>query len=111
MNVSGLGSVDLDALFLDRKIMVNVVGCSIWAELKGKKWGEGNPLHFSATGTLWCRMHGGAGALFSPVWNQSLHMLLKSHSRFLLIQAVLFHLSFLQMFFYHLRKREGFGGF
>lgn len=29
--------MDLDALFLDRKIMVNVVGCSIWAELKRKK--------------------------------------------------------------------------
>lgn len=38
MNVSGLGSVDLDALVLDRKIIVNVIGCSIWAELKRKKW-------------------------------------------------------------------------
>lgn len=50
MSVSGLGSVDLDALFLDRKVMVNVVGCSIWAELKRRNGSEGNPLHFSALG-------------------------------------------------------------
>lgn len=43
----------LDALFLDRKIMVNAVGCSIWAELKLKNRSEGNPLHFSAMGSTW----------------------------------------------------------
>jgi len=46
VNVSGLGSVDLDAVFLDGKITGNVIGCSIWAELQRRKWEWGKSFVF-----------------------------------------------------------------
>lgn len=52
-----------------------------------------------STWTPWCKLCGGAGALFLPVWNRSLYMLLKSHCPFLPL--------FLADFLLPLRKERG----